>query len=249
MIDGKLRTTPEGNEYMKTPSYEEYRAAGHDHATAQALVGIDGTCEVHRRVNVMRRALTHWHVPTVARPRESHGSTNGRVRGSRRTNSSRPNAPPSSDDPSDPEPPERRLCQHRLCQADITHLRPVSGPRPDFCDRACKQAAYRDRQTIKLLDERSGTIVEGLGCVCDPQRNVLEPGHCHQCGKPRGVITCGWLKDEGVPARSFVTAPGDTRHVRNHRKRAARLSAENTRKRKTREYRWDEPAAREEVAA
>jgi hypothetical protein len=140
--------------------------------------------------------------PTTARARESHGSTNGRVRGSRRTNS-RPNAPPSSDDPSEPPPPEGRLCENKRCEADISHLRKDA----KYCDNdnVWKQQAYRDRQTVEHLDELVGTVAVGLSCTCSPKRNVVVGGVCFHCGHPRGAVTRDWLDDD-MRARSFVSS-------------------------------------------
>ena len=98
------------------------------------------------------------------------------------------------------EPPARRLCENERCRADISHLHSLA----HYCDGGCKQEGYRDRCTRAVLDEKTGTVTSVLSCVCDPQRNTLEPAHCHQCGKPRGIITRGWVDENGVSARVAV---------------------------------------------
>ena len=122
---------------MRTPSYEEYRAAGHDHATAEALVGVDGICAMHRQVNVMRHALKHGN----ARPR-------GAGRPKARTSSARRSSERSGDS-GDPDEEPVRLCANARCRADISHLHVLA----EYCDNggACKQAAYRDRQVLDYL--------------------------------------------------------------------------------------------------
>jgi hypothetical protein len=131
-------------------------------------------------------------------PREAR---NQRRRGSRRGERS---SSSSSDDPDpDPEPAERRLCQNKRCQTDISHLRPDAR----YCDNngACKQAAWRDRQTIKRLDDLEGTVTFGVSCKCRPKHGLVIGGVCLPCGRPRGSVTLEWERDPAPQARSFVT--------------------------------------------
>jgi hypothetical protein len=108
----------------------------------------------------------------------------------------------SGDDSDSSELPPRRYCENERCEADITHL----GPLARYCDDggACKQQAYRDRRLVELLDEMVGTIEWRLSCKCQPKRNTLEPGHCHQCGYPRGVVTREWVTDQAPRSRQLV---------------------------------------------
>jgi hypothetical protein len=148
----------------------------------------------------------------------------------------------SGDDSESSEPPERRACQYRLCQADISHLCPPSGPPPNYCDQACKQAAYRDRKTVAQLDELvgtpadQGTLCKG-GCSRTP---FIVDGACFWCGKPLAGRR-EWVTDDGLSARSFVVTPAarDSWRVRPDRQLSAEL-------RRTL-GRWDAPA-REVVA-
>ena len=138
--------------------------------------------------------------PPRARTREAH--RNGRSvrrRGSRRTTASRSGP---DDDPGEGPGPAERRCENPRCQADIWHLHPLA----HYCDDggACKQQAYRDRRTIEHLDALTGTIAEHLSCVCEPRRNVVEHGHCMQCGYPRGPVVREWLTDPAPPARSYA---------------------------------------------
>jgi hypothetical protein len=221
-------------------TYDDYRAAGHDHDTATALVGIDGICTQHARVNAMQHALLKRNGTSTtngaSRARETSGSTNARRRGSRRTTSSTSSSS-SGDDPPDPEPAERRLCENARCQADISHLHSLAR----FCPGgACKQAAYRDRRTREILDEVENTVITTLSCVCDPEHNLTEHGHCLKCGYPRDAVTRGWVDENGAPrARSFVSS-------RARRHRNPRLG---DRKRKPVHERQVDPAALKVVAA
>jgi hypothetical protein len=109
------------------------------------------------------------------------------------------------DGPSE-EPPELRLCENQRCEADITRL----GPLARYCDNAgaCKQQAWRDRRTLEDLDEIAGTVAEGLSCVCEPEHNVTEHGHCLKCGCPRGVVRREWVTDPAPQARTLVVMRG-----------------------------------------
>jgi hypothetical protein len=145
--------------------------------------------------------------PNGRAPREAHNDhQRGSRRGARASSS-------SSDDPGDDgessEPPPRRYCENERCQADITHL----GTLARYCANAgaCKQQAYRGRRTLEHLDEISGTTAEGLSCVCEPQRSTLEPGHYHQCGYTRGVVTREWVTERGASSRQLVVL-GSARH-------------------------------------
>lgn len=173
-------------------------------------------------------------------PREAR---NSRRRGSRR--GERATASSSDDPDSDPEPAERR-CQNRRCQADISQRHVLA----HYCDDACQQQAYRDRQIVEHLDEIEGTVTTAISCHCHPRRGsdaqhkLVKHGHCWKCGRPRGSITRAWVDEVGVPrSRSFVVtrALPDRWKVRPTRKLSAKL-------RRTR-GRWDMPAPREEVAA
>jgi hypothetical protein len=153
-------------------------------------------------------------------PREAR---NGRRRGSRRGERATSS---SSDDPDDPEPPERRLCENTRCERDISH-RPALAR---YCDDACQQEAYRDRRTIELLDEMSGTIAKGLSCICEPQHNLIEHDHCLKCSYPRGVVTRGWVTDPAPSTRSFVVTPAraESWRLRPDRELAAKLRRTRT---------------------
>ena len=187
------------------------------------------------RLETWLRTRTHTtpSVRPLSRPstgRAPREARNARQRGSRRGARSTSS---SSDDPGpDPEPPERRLCQNARCAADISHLHSLR----EFCDNACKQAAYRDRLTHEHLDELVGTVA-AVSCRCAPKGMLVVGGVCFACGRPRGLVTRAWLDDEGVPARSFVATPAraDTWRTRPDRKLSAKL-------RHTR-GRWDEPEA------
>ena len=163
---------------MRTPSYEEYRAAGHDHATAEALVGVDGICAMHHQVNVMRHALKHGN----ARPR-------GAGRPKARTSSARRSSERSGDS-GDPDEEPVRLCANARCRADISHLHVLA----EYCDNggACKQAAYRDRQVLDYLDAVAGTTTTAISCRCEPRGQLVVDGVCFPCGRPRGAVTREW---------------------------------------------------------
>ncbi len=216
----------EGWELAGHQIHEQHRSTGnYDRAIR------DGA----RRSRVQQlRAMTGMQQATGRAPREAR---NERRRGSRRGERS---SASSSDDPDpDPEPAERRFCENERCQRDISRRHPLAR----YCDDACQQQAYRDRCLREVLDEISGTFTSVLSCGCDPQRNVLEPGHCYHCGKPRGIITREWVDDGGVPARSFVATRGlpqrDLR-VRPDRELSNKLRATRGR--------WDKPERREVTA-
>ena len=155
----------------------------------------------------------------VARPRE---------RSDRRASS--PSRAGPDADPDESEPAERRLCENKRCERDISHRPSLSR----YCNDACQQEAWRDRRTIAYLDEKVGTIAEGLSCTCAPRHGDTEPhslvehGHCTKCGYTRGVLTRAWVDDKGVGARPFVSTRGRQRQdfpVRPNRKLSAKLRA------------------------
>lgn len=141
--------------------------------------------------------------PTPASGRAPREARNGRVRGSRRSSARRSSE--RSGDSGDPDEEPARVCANARCRADISHLHVLA----EYCDNsgACKQAAYRDRQTLEHLDGLAGTVAVGVSCRCTPKGHLVIGGVCFACGKPRGAVTRAWLDDEGVQARSFVTTP------------------------------------------
>lgn len=132
-------------------------------------------------------------------------STNGRApreaRNQRRRGSKRGERSKSSSS-DDPEPEPERRCENPRCGADISHLR--SDAR--YCENggACKQQAYRERLTIKKLDDLAGTVTTELSCECEPKHGLVDEGVCHPCGRPRGPVTLRWEYDPAPPSRSFV---------------------------------------------
>ena len=152
-----------------------------------------------RQVHLVRVRATSSRQPTsTERPRAR----------SRRTAARRAAGPRSGTDPGDeegePEPPPRP-CQNPRCEADLSHR-----PKADYCDSACKQAAYRHRRTIEHLDELVGTSAADLSCGCNPRGHFVIGGVCFHCGRPRGEVTRAWLDDD-LRARSFVSSRAPAR--------------------------------------
>lgn len=160
--------------------------------------------------------------PSAPTPRSRpRGAGRPKLRGASARSSAR-SGDGGDEGPSDEPPPAGRLCENTRCERDISRRHPLAR----YCDDACQQQALRDRRTLELLDEIVGTIAEGLSCVCDPQRNTLEPGYCHHCGYPRGVVTREWVKEPGPRARVFVATkslPPHELRVRPDRELSARL--------------------------
>jgi hypothetical protein len=174
-------------------------------ADAAALEAFRATSAPDRR-RLEGRRLTVKDCRRLAAKRVAPRTRESRPAPSRKRSLSRSSSrsADSGDDSDSSEPPERRFCENERCQADITHL----GTLARYCDNACKQQAWRDRRLVELLDEMVGTIEWRLSCKCQPKRNMLEPGHCHQCGYPRGVVTLGWVRERGPRAQSFVSTRG-----------------------------------------
>src|SRR5215217_3424180 len=154
------------------------------------------------QVASMRRTLrlsdaSRHRAPTIAMNGKPAGTAAPRERRDRRAASPSRAGPKSSDESESSEPPQPgRRCENARCEADLSHLH-VSRR---FCSNACRQAAYRDRQTLEQLDELVGTVAERLSCSCFPKRHLVDGGVCFSCGKPRGAVTRGWLEHEAVAA-------------------------------------------------
>lgn len=220
-------TDSDGTVHKETPE-DRLRRAGRHRAAALAF---------QAKVASGRLARAGLRTPDQPLPRRTPQARTPRP-AARRAAGVRSGCDPGDDGESS-EPPSPRYCENARCEADISH-RPVLAR---YCDDACQQEAWRDRRTTALLDEIVGTFTERLSCGCDPQRNTLEPGHCWQCGKTRGVVTREWVDEKGAPARSFVVTRGLPQ-----RKLKVRPDRELSQKLRKTRGRWDEPAPREEVA-
>jgi hypothetical protein len=90
----------------------------------------------------------------------------------------------------EPEPPPAgRLCRCG-CEASIAHKAPQARYLNDTHAAADRQRRKRDR------DNTPSDTDLGLGpvrCGCKPKRNPLEPGWCHQCGRPRDGVPVTWV--------------------------------------------------------
>jgi hypothetical protein len=158
---------------------------------------LDAVAKRHKRSAWMiRRQLNATRAPTTPAPDVIRAAALSAPRERRDRRAASPSRAGPDDDSESSEPPERRLCGNKRCEADISHLHPER----DHCDNACKQAAYRDRQALKRLNEFVGTVADRLSCSCFPKRHLVHGGVCFSCGKPRGVVTRGWLEDEAVAA-------------------------------------------------
>lgn len=201
----------------RTPSYEEYRAAGHDHETAQALVGIDGICEQQRErhatlrrmpAKVRREYATYLRTGRLpeARARAPREARNDRPRGSRRSTVRRSSerSGDSGSDSESSEPAPRRLCA--FCGKDIPADR---SPRATYCtDRHADRDRQRrkrardrgranlpvtpitaaDRRMWELDDDGRTRLWELVVCRCNGHHLEFEEGWCTKCGH--------WLPNE-----------------------------------------------------
>ena len=186
-----------------------------------------------------------------------------RERRDRRTSS--PSRAGPGDD-SDPSEPPARTCACG-CGEDISHL----APQARYLDDTHRKAAARVRDRVKRLavaDSLEQLAAENLpkGCRCSSEAVEKDPEGdwiSVPCGRPLkvpGSTPNGYdarlakardlMRNDKAEGRQVHRA----RRPREWRTRPSRdlsnnLRAENLRKRKTGEYRWDEPRAREEVAA
>jgi hypothetical protein len=205
----------------QTPTYEEYRAAGHDHATAEALAGIDKGVAVQARHDALAKAFAKKFTPTngsVASPRRAE--SNGRPAASPRAR--RVDKSSEDDDPHEPAPAERR-CRNPRCQ-DIFSAQDRRRVYCTECSTKAKDpkagASFRKRVERDLLNG-VGLELDGLGlsagtpadprtlckgeCSREPHTGGVN-GVCHYCAKPRDGIRM-FVSDDGLPRRapSFVS--------------------------------------------
>jgi hypothetical protein len=142
-------------------------------------------------LHVYRGYLRTGRLP-LTRARETSGTSNGRVRGSRRNGSSSSTRLTSSssssgdDPPPEPEPAERR-CEAPDCDA-------VPPPGKRYCEGRCRTAAHRHRLLLDHLDQLVGSVTAELSCRCAPPGGVAD-GVCLKCGRPRGPVVRGWDTD------------------------------------------------------
>jgi hypothetical protein len=128
-------------------------------------------------------------VTGMARSRGSHRPQPGRRRGSRRG----ARATSSSSDDPEPEPPGgARTCT--WCGESISHKNADAR----HCSDRCRVYANRARDKADPDRVAARAVENGVGrlaasCRCSPRRNPLEPGWCHQCGRPRGSVTVAWV--------------------------------------------------------
>jgi hypothetical protein len=158
-------------------------------AAIAAMTAHINVVQLKRREALRLLAPANGHAPREAR--------NDRVRGSKRGERSTSS---SSDDP-DPEPaPAERRCENERCGADLSGQHALRR----YCDDACQQQAYRDRQLAAQLDALTGTRTFRVSCRCRPKRALVVDGCCFHCGRPRGAVTLAWEREPAAHARSFV---------------------------------------------
>lgn len=120
-------------------------------------------------------------------------------------------AGPDDDDGPSSGPAERRLCENTRCEKDISQRHPAA----HYCNDACQQQAYRDRQRDAHLDELVGTTTWEFSCKHDDDHEVphgwAPDGVCFKCGRVRGAVTRGWLGDGPSEHGSVVNAPAPKR--------------------------------------
>jgi hypothetical protein len=199
-----------------TPTYDEYRAAGHDHESAEAHVGIDQIVAVQARHDALTKLFAKKFAPTngsVASPRRAE--SNGRPAATPRAR--RVDKTAEDDEPHEAAPAERR-CRNPRCGRIFS----TQDRRRHYCD-ACspkaKDSAFRHRVSRDPLTDDELNVDElslVAGTTADPRTLCKrecsrEPytgsanGVCHYCSKPRDGVRM-FIGDVGLPRRapSFV---------------------------------------------